>query len=53
LATCLVPAGLESLAPEEGFVVVCAAFYERGFGLPSHRFLCSLLQSYGGLCDSV
>jgi hypothetical protein len=46
LATCLVPAGHESLAPMEWFVVVCAAFYEWGFGLPSHQFLFSLLRSY-------
>jgi hypothetical protein len=26
--------------------VECAAFYERGFGVPSHRFLHSLLQFY-------
>jgi hypothetical protein len=46
-ATCLVPAGPVSPAPVEGFIVVCAAFYERGFGLPLHRFLHSLLLSYG------
>jgi hypothetical protein len=28
----------------EGYVMACVAFYEQGFGLPSHRFLCSLLQ---------
>jgi hypothetical protein len=38
-ATCLVPS--------EGHVVVCKAFYERGFGVPSHRFLHSLLWCYG------
>jgi hypothetical protein len=27
-------------------VVAFAAFYERGFGVPSHRFLHSLLQCY-------
>jgi hypothetical protein len=27
--------------------VVCATFFERGFGLLLHRFLRSLLQSYG------
>jgi hypothetical protein len=26
--------------------VVCAAFYEQGFGVPSHQFLHSLLQFY-------
>jgi hypothetical protein len=47
LATYLVPAGPESLAPVEGFIVVCAAFYVRGFDLLSHRCLCSCLRSYG------
>jgi hypothetical protein len=28
-------------------VVAFTAFYERGFGVPSHRFLRSLLQYYG------
>jgi hypothetical protein len=46
-ATCLVLAGSVSSALAEGFIVVCVAFYEWGFGLPSHRFLCSLLRSYG------
>jgi hypothetical protein len=45
-ATCLVPMDPVSLAPAEGYVVVCAAFYERGFGVSSHRFLCSLIRSY-------
>jgi hypothetical protein len=27
--------------------MACMAFYERGFGVPSHRFICSLLQFYG------
>jgi hypothetical protein len=45
-ATCLVPAGPISHAPTEGFIVVCAAFYEWGFGLPLPRFLHSLLWSY-------
>jgi hypothetical protein len=27
--------------------MACMAFYERGFGVPPHQFLCSLLQSYG------
>jgi hypothetical protein len=26
--------------------MACAMFYERGFGVPSHRFLHSLLQFY-------
>jgi hypothetical protein len=46
-ATYLVPVGPKYLAPTKGFIVVCMAFYEWGFGLLSHRFLCSLLWSYG------
>jgi hypothetical protein len=46
-ATCLVPMGPISPAPVERFIMVCATFYERGFGLPLHRFLRSLLWSYG------
>jgi hypothetical protein len=30
-----------------GYIVACTMFYERGFGVPSHRFLYSLLQFYG------
>jgi hypothetical protein len=30
-----------------GYVVACTAFYERGFVVPSHRFLRLLLQFYG------
>ena len=29
-----------------GCAVACTVFYERGFGVPSHQFLRSLLQSY-------
>jgi hypothetical protein len=32
--------------PSEGDVVSFMAFFERGFGTPSHRFLCSLLWYY-------
>jgi hypothetical protein len=46
-ATCLVPMDLASPAPARGFIMVCAAFYKRGFGAPPHQFFCSLLQSYG------
>jgi hypothetical protein len=46
LATYLVPVGPEYLAPTEGFIMVCAAFYEWGFRLQSHQFLCSVLWSY-------
>jgi hypothetical protein len=34
-------------APGAGYVVACLAFYERGFGVPPHRFLHSLLLFYG------
>jgi hypothetical protein len=46
-ATCLVPVDPVPPAPVKGYVMVCAAFYEQGFGVPSHRFLYSLLRSYG------
>jgi hypothetical protein len=45
--TCLVLVDPASPAPMKGHVVVCVAFYERGFGVSSHLFLCSLLWSYG------
>jgi hypothetical protein len=32
-----------SPAPTEGYVVAFVVFYERGFGVSSHRFLCSLM----------
>jgi hypothetical protein len=44
---CFVPTGPVSPALTKGFIMVCAAFYEWGFGLPSHQFLHSLLRSYG------
>jgi hypothetical protein len=44
-ATYLMPVDPVSPTPAKGFVVVCAAFYEWGFGAPPHRFLCSLLRS--------
>jgi hypothetical protein len=46
-ATCLVPVEPISPAPLKGYVMVCAVFHVWGFGVPSHRFLCSLLRSYG------
>jgi hypothetical protein len=46
LATCHVPKDHASPVPVRGYVVACAAFYERGFSVLSHRFLCSLLQFY-------
>jgi hypothetical protein len=27
--------------------MACTAFYERGLGVPSHQFLCSLLEFFG------
>jgi hypothetical protein len=45
--TCLVPVGPVSPTPAKGFVMACVVLYEWGFGLPSHRFLHSLLRSYG------
>jgi hypothetical protein len=47
LATCCMPEYHASPAPSLGYIVVCAAFYERGFSVPSHWFLHSLLQFYG------
>jgi hypothetical protein len=53
-ATSLVPMGSVSTALAEGFIVVCVAFFEWGFGLPSHQFLRSFRDSTcGGLHDSV
>lgn len=48
-AKCGVPKDLSSPNPSGvgGYVVVFKAFYERGFGVPSHRFLRSLLEYYG------
>jgi hypothetical protein len=47
LATCSVPEDPASPTPAGGYVVACMMFYEQGFGVPSHRFLHSLLRSYG------
>jgi hypothetical protein len=43
LATCGVPENPAFPVPAGGNVVECVTFYEQGFGVPSHRFLCSLL----------
>jgi hypothetical protein len=43
LVTCRVPEDPASRAPAGGYVMARAAFYERGFGVPSDRFLRSLL----------
>jgi hypothetical protein len=50
LATCPVPEDPASRAPVGGYVMAYKAFYERGFGVISHRFLLSLLQSYAWSC---
>jgi hypothetical protein len=47
LTTCHVPEDPTSPVLAEGYVVAFMAFYDRGFGVLSHRFLCSLLQHYG------
>jgi hypothetical protein len=47
LATCHVPEDPTSPMSVGGYVMACAAFYERGFDVPSHWFLRSLLQYYG------
>jgi hypothetical protein len=43
LMTCLVPEDPACPIPIGGYVVPCVVFYERGFGVPSHQFLRSLL----------
>jgi hypothetical protein len=45
-ATCLMLADPASPALVKGYIVACVVFYEQGFGVPLHRFLRSLLQSY-------
>jgi hypothetical protein len=47
LATCCKPEDPTSPVQAGGYVMACTVFYERGFGVPSDRFLCSLLQFYG------
>jgi hypothetical protein len=46
LTTRHVPEDLASRALAEGHVVAFTAFFERGFGVPSHRFLHSLVHYY-------
>jgi hypothetical protein len=43
LSTYCVPEDATFPMPLEVYVVAFAAFYERGFSVPLHRFLCSLL----------
>jgi hypothetical protein len=44
--TCHVPEHRAALASVERNVVAFTVFYKQGFGVPSHRFLRSLLQYY-------
>jgi hypothetical protein len=43
LMTYRVPEDPASHVPAGGYIMAYAAFYDFGFGVPSHRFLCSLL----------
>jgi hypothetical protein len=47
IATCLVQTVPASPSSVKGLVVVCAAFYDWGFGAPPHRFFYTLLRCYG------
>jgi hypothetical protein len=47
LATCCVSEDPTSPTLVAGYVMVCTAFYEQGFGVSSHQFLHSLLLFYG------
>jgi hypothetical protein len=44
LMTCHMPKDPASLVLTRGYIMACVALYESGFGVPSHRFLLSLLQ---------
>jgi hypothetical protein len=46
LVTCHIFEDLASPVCARGYVMACMEFYERGFSVPSHRFLHSLLQFY-------
>jgi hypothetical protein len=46
LVACRVPEDPVFPSPVYGYVVTFLAFYERGFGVPSHQFLHWLLQYY-------
>jgi hypothetical protein len=39
LTTCRLPEDPVSPMPTEGYMMAFMAFYERGFSVPSHRFL--------------
>jgi hypothetical protein len=45
-ATCRVPDDPVSPALAVGYVMACTTFYEREFNVPSHQFLCCLLEFY-------
>jgi hypothetical protein len=47
LVTCHMPEDPASPILAGGNFVVCLTLYKRGFGVPSHCFLCSLLLFYG------
>jgi hypothetical protein len=47
LVTCHVPEDPASPIQAGGYIMACTTFFERGFGVPTHRFLHSLLQFYG------
>jgi hypothetical protein len=47
LEACCVLEELVFSVPSEGYMVSYVAFYEQGFGMPPHWFLCSLLRYYG------
>jgi hypothetical protein len=44
--TCHLPEDPASPMPAGGYMVACMTFYKRGFSVPSHRFLFSLLLYY-------
>jgi hypothetical protein len=46
LVTCCVPDDPMLTAHAERYVVSFMAFYEHGFSMPPHQFLCFLLQHY-------
>ena len=46
VAEWLLPGEEEAPAPPEGYVVSFAIFHERGFAVPTHRFLRGLLDYY-------
>jgi hypothetical protein len=47
LEACRMPEDPAFPTPVEGYMVSFTVFYEQGFGMPPHQFLCSLLRYYG------